>query len=72
MKICGVVLGALVAAGTLGCGRRERVALPNMAVPVRCATEIVLIGCDAQVSPPKCKSARVRYRKGCEEIVAGK
>jgi hypothetical protein len=60
-----------MAATGLGCARRERVVLPNLAVPVRCATEIVLIGCDARVSPPKCKSARVTYRRGCEEIVAG-
>jgi hypothetical protein len=52
--------------------RAGRVSLPNLAVPVSCASEITLIGCDARVSPPKCKSARVKYRRGCEEIVVGK
>lgn len=54
-----------------GC-TRKRPALPSMKVPVSCASEITLVGCDARMSPPKCKSARVTYRKGCEEIVAGK
>jgi len=53
---------------TVGCGRRARVELPNMRIPVSCASEIQLVGCDARVSPPKCRSARVTYRRGCEEI----
>jgi len=55
-----------------GCARRSgRAALPNLVVPVGCASEITLVQCDAGVSPPRCKSARVTYRRGCEEIVAG-
>jgi len=56
---------------------RARVELPNvpslnLAIPVECASEITLLECDARVSPPKCKKARVKYRKGCERIVVGK
>ena len=57
-------------AGT-GCARRAvRVSLPSTRIPVKCASEITLVQCDARVQPPKCKSARVTYRNGCEEIVA--
>jgi len=69
-KIWGLVVVALMFAGA-GCVRRaERSALPSVVVPVSCASEILLIDCDAQVSPPKCRSARVTYRKDCEEILA--
>ena len=69
MKSCGVVV--LFAAIVLtGCVRRSvGVSLPSMVIPVSCASEITLVGCDARVSPPKCRGARVRYRSGCEEIV---
>jgi hypothetical protein len=62
----GIVVLVLVAG--LGCAHR-RVILPDLAIPVSCAAEITLVGCDATVSPPKCRSARVKYRRGCEEIV---
>ena len=68
---CNLVLAMLLAGG--GCARRAaRVALPNVAIPVACASEIMLLQCDARVSPPKCRSARVKYRSGCEQIVARK
>lgn len=51
-----------------GCAHQARVELPNLRIPVDCASEIKLVGCDARVSPPKCRSARVTYRRGCEEI----
>jgi hypothetical protein len=67
-----LVLAVVLPAG-MGCGRRAaRVLLPNLAIPVSCASEITLLGCDARVSPPKCKSARVKYRSGCEELVVGR
>jgi len=54
----------------LGCGRRAvRAPLPSLAIPVDCASEITLLNCDARINPPKCESARVKYRKGCERIV---
>jgi hypothetical protein len=66
------VLAALALTG-LGCERRVvRDALPNLVIPIECASEITLLRCDARVNPPKCKSARVKYRGGCEEIVAGR
>jgi hypothetical protein len=67
-----LALSLTLMAGT-GCTRRaQRAVLPNLAVPVNCASKIELIECDARVSPPKCKAARVTYRKGCEEIVVKK
>lgn len=63
-----LVLAALLLGG-LGCERRvARVALPNLVIPVTCASEITLLHCDARVNPPRCKSARVTYRNGCEQI----
>ncbi len=54
----------------LGCERRVvRGSLPNLAIPVDCASEITLLHCDARINPPRCESARVRYRKGCERIL---
>jgi hypothetical protein len=64
---------AVALPASMGCGRRaSHVLLPNFAIPVSCASEITLLGCDARVSPPRCKSARVKYRSGCEELVVGK
>ena len=64
------VLMALMACA--GCERRvARGGLPNLVIPVTCASEITLVGCDARVSPPKCTGTRVRYRNGCEQIVVG-
>ena len=73
---CGVrefiFLAAALALTGAGCERRAaRVALPNLVIPVACASEITLLHCDARVSPPKCRSARVTYRGGCEQIVVG-
>jgi hypothetical protein len=73
-----VLLLSATALGGIGCARRTgHVALPgvpfiNLAIPVRCASDITLVECDARVRPPKCKSARVTYRSGCEEIVVGR
>ena len=65
-----LLLCAMLPAGT-GCARRHA-SLPDMSIPVRCASEITLLQCDTGVQPPKCKSARVSYRRGCEEIVVGR
>lgn len=65
-------MAAMLLAGA-GCARRAvHVSLPDVEIPVACALEIMLLECDARVSPPKCRSARVKYRSGCEEIVARK
>lgn len=74
---CGVrgfiFLAAALTLTGVGCERRAaRVVLPNLVIPVACASEITLVHCDARVSPPRCKSARVRYRNGCEQIVVGR
>jgi hypothetical protein len=72
MKWWGWVL-LLVYFALTGCARKAgRAWLPNMRIPVRCASEITLVECDARVSPPKCRSARVTYRRGCEEVVVGR
>jgi hypothetical protein len=67
------LLFALILAGAIGTGCERRVArasLPDLVIPVTCASEITLMHCDARISPPKCAGARVRYRNGCEQIVA--
>jgi hypothetical protein len=70
VKNRGVVLISLWAMVLTGCLRRSASAsLPSLMIPVSCASEITLVQCDARVSPPRCKSARVKYRSGCEEIV---
>ena len=72
MKRSGVflLLCYLALIGDLGCARRAgRGLLPNLIVPVNCASQITLVECDAHVSPPKCRSARVTYRRGCEQVV---
>jgi hypothetical protein len=67
-----ILLGAVLVVGT-ACARRGAHAIfPNLAIPVSCASEITLLECDARVTPPKCRSARVKYKSGCEEIVVGK
>ena len=56
--------------GCAGCARRAvQGGLPNLVIPVECASEITLVGCDARSSPPKCAGAHVSYRDGCERIV---
>ena len=66
-------LALLVALAGAGCARRSaRASLPSMRIPVKCASEITLVQCDARVHPPKCQSARVTYKSGCEEIVVGR
>lgn len=73
MTRCGFLFLLLVCTALMsatGCARRvpqER--LPSLAIPVSCASEITMVGCDARVNPPKCKSVRVTYRKGCEQIL---
>jgi hypothetical protein len=67
-----MTLFVLLAMSTVGCARRAVRVLPNLEIPVRCASAITLVGCDARVTPPKCKSARVTYARGCEEIVVRK
>jgi len=63
----------LILAGAIGPGcerRMMRASLPDLVIPVACASEITLMHCDARINPPKCAGARVRYRNGCEQIVA--
>ncbi|MBZ5678666.1 MAG: hypothetical protein LAO24_01025 [Acidobacteriia bacterium] len=67
-----LILGACLLTG-MGCARRAAHASPpTMVIPVGCASEITLLDCDARTSPPKCKRVRVKYRRGCEQIVVAK
>jgi hypothetical protein len=69
MNRCALFGLAICLLAGLGCARRvARRPLPNLVIPVGCASEITLLRCDAAVNPPKCESARVRYRSGCEQI----
>lgn len=73
MNRLGVFAVALSLATFTGCARRAaHGALPNLSIPVGCASEITLLRCDARVNPPRCESARVRYRGGCERILVGR
>jgi hypothetical protein len=66
-----LVLAVFLVAG-IGCGRRTaHVSLPNLVIPVACASEITLLRCDASKEPPRCESVRVKYRSGCEQMVVG-
>jgi hypothetical protein len=67
-RTCGSVL--LIATLT-GCASRSRPTpfLPNMNIPLACATSIRLVDCDLSFSPPHCRTATVTYREGCEQVV---
>ena len=72
MRNVGVVLVLSISMTAAGCAHKKKISLPNMIVPVGCASEILLVECDSHVDPPRCKRARVKYRQGCEEIVVEK
>jgi hypothetical protein len=64
------VVAAVLLLTSAGCWRRPvRAAFPDLVIPVSCASQITLLQCDARVNPPKCKTARVKYHSGCEQIV---
>jgi hypothetical protein len=70
MRRLGFFVVAIALLMCMGCARRAvHGALPNLSIPVGCASEITLLRCDARVSPPRCESARVKYRGGCERIL---
>lgn len=57
-----------------GCASQSRPKpfLPNMNIPLECATSIRFVDCDLSSSPPHCRAAAVTYRKGCEQVVVVK
>ncbi len=59
----------LLIATLTGCASRSRpnLFLPNVNIPLECATSIRLVGCDLSFKPPHCRTATVTYRKGCEQ-----
>jgi len=70
MNMTGIIVVMAGAALLSGCaGKRARAEFPDLRVPVSCASEILLVRCDARGGTPKCQGARVKYRRGCEEIV---
>ena len=54
-----------------GCASRSQPKpfLPNMNIPLECATSIRLIDCDLSSSLPHCRTVAVTYRKGCEQVM---
>lgn len=64
----------LLATTLTGCATQSRPKpfLPNMNIPPDCATSIRLVDCDVSFSPPRCRTAAVTYRKGCEQVVVVK
>ena len=61
----------LLIASLTGCASRSRPKpfLPNMNIPLEWATSIRLVDCDLSSSPPRCRTAAVTYRKGCEHVM---
>ena len=59
----------LLIATLTGCASRSRPKsfLPNVNIPLECATSIHLVGCDLSYTPLHCCTATVTYRKGCEQ-----
>lgn len=57
-----------------GCASRSRPKpfLPNLNIPVECASSIRLVNCDLSCSPPHCRTFAVDYRKGCEQVMVVK
>lgn len=52
-----------------GCAAKRPVGI-NMLIPLPCITKPVeLLGCD-DANPPKCKHAKVIYRKDCLQLEA--
>ena len=51
---------------------RPQSLLPNVNIPVECATSIRFVDCDLSFSPPRCRATTVAYRKGCEQVMAVK
>lgn len=60
----------LLAISALGCaGRHVDAQLPNATVPRSDLTEDpVLVHCDFNFNPPRCKGIRLYYKKGSEVI----
>jgi len=67
-------VSVLLIATLTGCASRVRPKplLPNLNIPVQCASSIRLVNCDLSFSPPHCQNAAIDYRKGCEQIVVTK
>ena len=61
----------LLIATPTGCASRSRPKpfLPNMNIPLECATSIRLVDCDLSSSPPHCRTDAVTYRAGCEQVM---
>jgi hypothetical protein len=66
-------VSVLLMATLTGCASRSRPKpfLPNVNIPLACATRIRLVDCDLSSSPPHCRTAAVTYRTGCEQVVVG-
>jgi len=62
-------VSVLLLAILFGCAPRSRskLFLPNLTIPLECATSIHLVGCDLSYNPPHRRTATVTYRKGCEQ-----
>jgi hypothetical protein len=58
----------------MGCAvrPRPRALLPNVNIPLECASSIRLVGCDLSFNPPHCSKVAINYRQGCEQIVVSK
>lgn len=44
----------------------------DLAIPPACVTTILMVSCDLDYDPPKCKTAKVKYKRGCETVMVQK
>ena len=63
----GLVLAGLTLALLMGCAVRRPIGMTFEVAPGCLLSPVELVGCDAG-SPPRCKTARVSYRRGCETL----
>ena len=63
-------VSVLLIATLTGCAPRSRskLFLPNVNIPLECATSVRLVDCDLSFNPPHCRTATVTDRKGCEQL----
>ena len=67
-------VSVLLVAILTGCapGPRSSHFRPVVNISLQCPTEIHLVDCGLTFNPPRCHTATVAYRVGCEQLVVAK
>ena len=56
----------------MGCMHKKASSSLNYTIPINALTKpVLLLGCDGN-SPPKCKSSKISFIKGSEQVYSGK